>query len=68
MISLKSKIPNYPSYASVYTLIEETNSSEFNNPDIIIQNKETLVEHIAKQSSTNKPKKRPINRRIFSST
>jgi hypothetical protein len=53
----KSKIPNYPSYASVYTLIEETNSSEFNNPDIIIQNKETLVEHIAKQSSVNKPKK-----------
>ena len=53
----KSKIPNYPSYASVYTLIEETNSSEFNNPDIILQNKETLAEHIAKQSSVDKPKK-----------
>lgn len=53
----KSKIPNYPSYASVYTLIEETNSSEFNNPDTILQNKETLAEHIAKQSSVDKPKK-----------
>lgn len=52
----KSKIPNYSTYASVYTLIEETNSPEFTNPDLVIRNKETLAEHIAKQSSVDKPK------------
>lgn len=53
----KAKIPNYPSYASIYTLIEESNSPEFTNPDLVIRNKETLAEHIAKQSSVDKPKK-----------
>ena len=53
----KAKIPNYPSYASIYTLIEENNSPEFTNPDLVIRNKETLAEHIAKQSSVDKPKK-----------
>ena len=52
----KSNIPNYSTYASVYTLIEETNSPEFTNPDLVIRNKETLAEHIAKQSSVDKPK------------
>lgn len=52
----KAKIPNYPSYASIYTLIEENNSPEFTNPDLVIRNKETLAEHIAKQSSVDKPK------------
>ena len=52
----KSNIPNYSTYASVYTLIEETNNPEFTNPDLVIRNKETLAEHIAKQSSVDKPK------------
>jgi hypothetical protein len=52
----KSNIPNYSTYASVYTLIEENNNPEFTNPDLVIRNKETLAEHIAKQSSVDKPK------------
>lgn len=53
----KSKIPNYPSYASIYSLIEEANNPEFTHPETIIRNKENLAEHIAKQSSLDKPSK-----------
>jgi hypothetical protein len=53
----KSKIHNYTSYASIYSLIEEANNPEFVHPDIIIRNKENLAEHIAKQSLSNKPTK-----------
>jgi hypothetical protein len=53
----KSKIPNYTSYASIFSLIEEANNPEFTHPETIIRNKENLAEHIAKQSSLNKPSK-----------
>jgi hypothetical protein len=53
----KSKIHNYVSYASIYSLIEEANNPEFVHPDIIIRNKENLAEHISKQSLLNKPTK-----------
>jgi hypothetical protein len=53
----KSKIPNYTSYASIFSLIEEANNPEFTHPETIIRNKENLAEHIAKQSSLDKPSK-----------
>ena len=43
----KSKINNYSQYAAAYNLIEAHNSSEFIEPSQIIENKITLLEHIA---------------------
>jgi len=42
----KNKINNYPQYAAAYILIESNNSVDFINPDILIENKNTLLEHI----------------------
>ncbi len=53
----KAKLPNYKVYASIYSLIEESASSKFVNPEFIIKNKETLAEHIAHYSSVKKPSK-----------
>lgn len=46
----KSRIPNYSTYASIYNLIDDTNSNEFINPQNIIKNKSTLYEHISYNS------------------
>jgi hypothetical protein len=46
----KSKISNYSTYASIYNLIDDTNSNEFINPQNIIKNKSTLYEHISYNS------------------
>jgi hypothetical protein len=43
----KFKLPNYKAYASFYNLLEIHNSSEFTNPDIIINNKVTLLEYLS---------------------
>ena len=43
---LKAKINNYKQYAAACTLIEAHNSLEFTNPDQVIENKLTLLEHI----------------------
>jgi len=42
----KTKLPNYKLYASLYTLIEVYNSENLSNPDQIINNKMTILEHL----------------------
>jgi hypothetical protein len=43
----KYKIPNYKAFASFYNLLEITNSSEFINPELIVNNKITLLEYLS---------------------
>ena len=45
----KAKINNYTQYAAVYNLIEAHNSLEFTDPQHIIDNKITLLEHITRK-------------------
>jgi hypothetical protein len=45
----KAKINNYTQYAAVYNLIEAYNSLEFTDPQHIIDNKITLLEHITRK-------------------
>jgi hypothetical protein len=45
----KAKINNYTQYAAVYNLIEAHNSLEFTDPQHIIDNKVTLLEHITRK-------------------
>lgn len=45
----KAKINNYKQYAAVYNLIEAHNSLEFVEPQHIIENKVTLLEHITRK-------------------
>ena len=44
----KSKINHYTQYAAIYNLIEANNSLEFINPNQIVDNKITLLEHITR--------------------
>jgi hypothetical protein len=48
----KTKLPNYKAFASLYTLIEIYNSENLSNPDQIISNKLTLLEHLSSSSVT----------------
>lgn len=43
----KYKIPNYKAFASFYNLLEVTHSNDFINPDIIVNNKITLLEYLS---------------------
>jgi hypothetical protein len=45
----KAKISHYKEYAAVYNLIEAHNSLEFTEPQHIIDNKVTLLEHITRK-------------------
>jgi hypothetical protein len=45
----KAKINHYKEYAAVYNLIEAHNSLEFTEPQSIIDNKITLLEHITRK-------------------
>ena len=45
----KAKINNYKQYAAAYNLIEAHNSLEFTEPQQIIDNKVTLLEHITRK-------------------
>ena len=45
----KSKINNYPQYAAAYHLIEAHNSLDFIEPQQVIENKVTLLEHITRK-------------------
>ena len=45
----KAKINNYKQYAAVYNLIEAHNSLDFTEPQQIIDNKVTLLEHITRK-------------------
>ena len=42
----KTKLPNYKTYASLYTLLEIYNSELLSNPDQIISNKVSLLEYM----------------------
>jgi hypothetical protein len=50
----KAKIEAYKIYASIYTLIENQISKEFSDTKQLITNKLTLLEHITKESLTER--------------
>ena len=45
----KSKISNYAQYAAIYSLIEAHNSLDFIEPQQVVNNKVTLLEHISRK-------------------
>lgn len=45
----KAKINNYTQLAAVYNILEAKNATEFINPDQVIENKNTLLEHIIRK-------------------
>lgn len=47
------KLPNYKVYAAFYTLLEIVNTQESNNPDQIISNKVTILEHLTAAKINN---------------
>jgi hypothetical protein len=46
----KAKINHYKEYAAIYNLLESKNTKEFIDPQIIVTNKLTLLEHISKDA------------------
>ena len=46
----KTKLSNYKTFSSFYTLLEIYNSNDYTNPKEIIKNKQTLLEQICKAS------------------
>lgn len=50
----KAKINGYKVYAAVYTLIEAQTAKEFANTQQLITNKLTLLEHVTKESLTDR--------------
>ncbi len=52
----KAKINNYKIYAAAYTLFESSNSTNFINPEILIKNKVSLLEHLTKKSTNEETK------------
>lgn len=50
----KAKIDTYKVYASIYTLIENQLSKEFSDTKQLVTNKLTLLEHITKESLTER--------------
>ena len=45
----KAKINNYTQLAAVYNILEAKNATEFISPDQVIENKNTLLEHIVRK-------------------
>jgi hypothetical protein len=45
----KAKINNYTQLAAVYNILEAKNATEFINPDQVIENRNTLLEHIVRK-------------------
>ena len=46
----KTQLPSYKAYAALYTLVEIYNSDQLSNPDQIINNKVSLLEHLTTTS------------------
>jgi hypothetical protein len=46
----KTKLPNYKLHASLYTLLEVYNSENLSNPNQIINNKLTILEHLTSKN------------------
>jgi len=53
----KAKINNYAPLAAAYNIIEAKNTKEFINPNQVIENKNTLLEHIVRKESIKHPPK-----------
>lgn len=45
----KTKLPNYKTFAAFYTLLEVENTEENVNPNQIVSNKITILEHLSKE-------------------
>ena len=56
-----SKIPNYKELASLYTLIESSNSKNIKSPNQILENKITLLEHLTKKEIELSSKQTVLN-------
>jgi len=50
----KHKLPNYKSQAALYTLIEIKATPKFNNPELEINNKLTIIEYISTKTTSKK--------------
>ena len=50
----KTKLPNYKSYAALYTLVEIYNSDMLSNPDQIISNKIAILENLTTKAIDKK--------------
>jgi hypothetical protein len=47
----KAKINNYKEYAAIYTLFESKTTKDFVDPNLILNNRETLLEHMVKKTA-----------------
>ena len=56
-----SKISNYKELASLYTLIESSNSKNIKSTDQVLENKITLLEYLTKQEIENSSKETLLN-------
>ena len=56
-----SKISNYKELASLYTLIESSNSKNVKNTNQVLENKITLLEHLTKKEIENTSKQTVLN-------
>jgi hypothetical protein len=56
-----SKISNYKELASLYTLIEGSNSNSIKNTNQVLENKITLLEHLTKKEIDITPKQTVLN-------
>jgi len=56
-----SKISNYKELASLYTLIESSNSKNIKSPNQILENKITLLEHLTKKEIELSSKQTVLN-------
>jgi len=58
----KTKLPNYKTFSSFFTLLEIYNTNLYINPDEIVKNKQTLLEQICKANiSENSVKENLVN-------
>ena len=58
----KTKLPNYKTFSSFFTLLEIYNTNSYVNPNEIIKNKQTLLEQICKANiSENSVKENLVN-------
>ncbi|WP_286984205.1 hypothetical protein [Haliea sp.] len=58
----KTKLPNYKTFSSFFTLLEIYNTNTYINPDEIVKNKQTLLEQICKANiSENSVKENLVN-------
>lgn len=52
----KFKVNNYKAYAAAYTLFESASSNNFIDPQILVKNKVTILEHITRQNAADNTK------------